>query len=238
MDQHTNPQPTAKEITALLTSLDTGKMSFAQAVLDHLGSEDEQVPVKRQSTEASPLTEEQRKALELLPSIFGAVSPAEPRALTQEEAERIVRERHVIDVVLSVLSNRKDKTIRGALANHLDALAESEGEVNDHTPRSKDGHYLIKGSAKVPGASKTIDSTVSNPSPKVSSAMLLDMFEAGELTREEYLSVTAVPEVQRNFDEQKARKAIKKNPGLLAKIAKATTRSAPTYTVKVNPIKE
>lgn len=238
MDQHTNSQPTSREITSLLSTLDLGKVSFAQAVLDLVATETEQVPIKRQSTEASPLTAEQVKAIEMLPEVFGQVSPAEPRALTQDEAERLVNERHVIDVVLSVLSNRKDKTIREALANHLDATLEAEGAVDSDTPRSKDGHYLVKSSAKVPGAAKTIDATVSNPSPKVSSALLLDMFENGDLTREEYLSVTAVPEVARDFDEQKARKAIKKNPALLAKIAKATTRSAPTFTVKVNPIKE
>lgn len=238
MDQQPTPQPQSREIISLLSTLDTGKVSFAAALLDHIAQDDAQQEITRQSAAVSPLTDKQKAALSLLPEVFGKVSPEQPRALTSDEAAALVEERETIDTVLSVLSNRKDKTLREALANHLDALLEQSGEVDEDTPRSKDGHYLVKSSAAVPQTSRKIDAVVSKPSPKVSDALLLDLHENGDLTREEYLSLTVVPEVKRTFNEDKARKAIKKNPALLHKIVKATTRPNPTFTLKVSPIKE
>lgn len=190
---------------------------------------------ERQAPAAPTLTDQHLEAMIALPAIFGKVTPSQPRLLTEEEQVEVIKEREIIDTLLSVLKERKDNSLRETLANHLDLLAEEEGLVDEDTPKDKKGHYYIPMEAPVPGTGKKIQKIVSGPAPKVDSAKLLDLYEAGEITREEYLSLTKVPEVARVFDPVKARKAIRKNPALLGVLAQATTRPNPTITIKVAP---
>lgn len=181
----------------------------------------------------SVLTQAHKEALRRLPEVYGQVAPESPRLLTDDEVEALVDERTVIEALLSLLKSRKDTSIRETLAYHLDRVAESEGIAGPETPTDTRGHYYVKQELEVPEALRKVQRIVSDPKPVVDARMLLDLHEEGVLSREEYLSVTSVPEVARNFDEDKARKAIRKNPALMTKIAQAVTRKDPTITIKV-----
>lgn len=179
------------------------------------------------------LTEAHLKALKTLPEVFARVTPSEPRMLTEQEQQALVAERDTVDLLLSLLKARKDGSLREHLANHLDRLAEEEGLASEGDVTDKKGHYFVKQDVPVEGTGRKVQRIVSEPKPRIDSAALLRMHEEGDLSREEYLSLTVVPEVSRVFDEPKARKAIKKHPHLLRKIAQATTRPDPTITIKV-----
>lgn len=179
------------------------------------------------------LTEAHRKAIESLPEVYGSVTPDTPRRLSDEELSAIVDERTVVDTLLTLLKNRKDKSVRETLAYHLDRLAEEEGLVDKDTPTDDSGHYYVKQDVEAPGTGKKVQRIVSDPTPSVSSKMLEDLHKEGVLDRQEYLAITSLPTVARVFDEAKARKAIRDNPALLNKIAQAVTRPTPTITIKV-----
>ena len=210
-----------------------GKISFAEAVAKVL---DDAVAVEKVTPKAEtpvPITDEHRAALARVVEVYGKVAPHTPRLLTAAEQRDIVDERQVIDTVLTLLAKRKDTSIRETIANHLDKVAEKDGVADKDTERDAKGHYVLKQSVPVPETSAALQRIVSEPKPSISNQLLHDLWQDGTLTREEYLSLTVVPEVQRVFDEDKARKAIKKDPALLAKIAKATTARAKTTTIKV-----
>lgn len=180
------------------------------------------------------LTEEFHDALGLLPGLFARVTPKTTRALTPAEAGEIVREREVINIVMAVLTDRKDRSLREALAHHMDRVAEKDGlaATGDRTDRK--GHYYVKHNAPAGESGKEIKKIVSEPKPTISSAALLDLHEKGQINREDYLALTSVPEVPRVFDEAKARKAAKKNPHLFGVLAQAVTVADPTITIKVD----
>lgn len=189
--------------------------------------------VARTSVKVPALTDQNRTDLKVLPEIFGQVQVSEPRALTDTEAKALVEERDVIDRLMLVLKKRKDETLRSNLANHLDALAEEAGLVTEDTPRDKDGHYIVKQDVPVEGTGRKIQRIVSEGKASVDSAMLERLHEEGVLSREEYLSLTSPPTVKRNFDPDKARKAVLKDPALLEKIAAAVKAPRKTNTIKV-----
>lgn len=178
------------------------------------------------------LTEEHREALRLLPEVYARVTPTEPRRLTQAELEALVTEREVLDLIEALVTSRKKNSLREHLANHMDRVAETKGLAAEGSVTDDKGHYYVKDEEPVPGTGRKVQKIVSDPKAQVSSAKLLEMYEAGDLTREEYLALTTQP-TTRVFDETKARKAIKKNPGLLTKLAQATVRPDPTVTIKV-----
>lgn len=185
------------------------------------------------AVKAPELTEAHLSALSALPEVFGKINPTTPRELTAEESKALVEEREVVDLLLTLLTSRKNGTLREHLANHLDRLAEKEGLVEEQAETDSKGHYFIKQDVPVDGTDRKIQRTVSKPKPVIDSAALQQMHEDGDLTREEFLSLTSIPEVPRVFDEAKARKAIRKNPGLLVKVAQATTRKDPVIAIKI-----
>ena len=85
----------------------------------------------------------------------------------------------------------------------------------------------------MPGTGKKIIRTVSGGKPKVDAPALLAACERGDITREEYLSLTSMPECPRVFDPLKASKAIKADPSLLFKLSKAATPTRPVTAIKV-----
>lgn len=184
------------------------------------------VPVK-----IPALTEQHKADLRALPEVFGKVAVTEPRLLTETELRDLVVERDTIDRLMAVLKKRKDETLRENLANHLDRLAEEQGVSTDDTDAK--GHYFVKQDLPVEGTGRKVQRIVAEGRATVDSAMLARLEEEGALTREEYLSLTSLPEVKRNFDPDKARKAVLKNPALLEKIAVAVNAPRKTVTVKV-----
>ncbi len=228
-------------VAKMLTLIDAskGKMTFAEALEKVLASEVKTVAARPEAVKPMPITEEQKAALARIADIYGSVAPSSARALSKDEAKAIVEERVVIDTVLGLLEARKSKSIRETIANHLDRLAEKDHDhpADEHTEKDANGHYARKQDVPVEGTSLKMQRSVTDPKASVSSALLRDLHIAGVFDRAEYLSLTSVPEVDRVFDEAKARKAIKANPGLLSKIAQATTKPAKTTTIKVAPNK-
>lgn len=226
-------------VAKMLTLIDAskGKMTFGEALDKVLSGEVKTIAARPEAVKPVPITEEQKAALAKVADVYGKVAPSSARLLTKDEAKALVEEREVVDIVLALLTTRKDKSIRETIANHLDRLAEKTLGADEHSPKDRNGHYAIKQDEPVEGTMSKMARSVTDPKATVSSAMLADLHAAGVLDRAEYLSVTSVPEVPRVFDEAKARKAIKANPALLSKIAQATTKPAPTTTIKVSPHK-
>lgn len=231
----TTPEMSALVKTAFL-QIESGKATFGQALAAVLFGEMQHEQVTVSVSKPIKITDAHRAALEQIVQAYGQVAPETPRLLTDTEALALLAERDLIDTILGLLKKRKDESIREALANHLDRLAEAGAggpEVaDDRFGKDKHGHYTVKQDVPVEGSGKKIQGIVGEPKPVVSSESLLDAHLRGDLTREEYLAITKVPEVGRVFDEEKARAAIKKNPEIFFKIARVTTIPAKTLTIK------
>lgn len=219
---------------AALKAIDADKESLAEVLTEVFAPKTtvshSEAPAKLKTV---AMTEAHKAAIERLPEVYALVTPEVPRMLNDEELASIVDERTVIDSLLTLLKKRKDDSIREALAYHLDKVAEAEGTAGPESETDKNGHYYVRQEVSVDGTGKKVQRIVSDPTPQVSSALLLELYEEGVLTRKEYLDLTSVPTVARNFDEAKARKAIRKDPALMTKIAQAVTRPNPTITIKV-----
>lgn len=226
--------PTDETVARMLTLVDTKGMTFGEALDTVLSEQVKTVSGRPEAIKPSPITEAQKEALAKVADVYGRVAPSSPRLLTKDEAKDIVEERQVIDTVLGLLEARKSKSIRETIANHLDRLAEKDG-ADEHTEKDRNGHYALKQDVPVEGTEVKMQRSVSDPKATVDSARLADLHAAGLIDRATYLSITSVPPVARIFDEAKARKAIKANPGLLSLIAQATTKPAKTTTIKVAP---
>jgi hypothetical protein len=182
------------------------------------------------------LSEDHRKALRELPRVYGVVAPTESRLLTDSELLAVTDERAVLDTILSLADTRKKGSLRETVAFHFDRMAEASG-LADGADRDDKGHVLVKQELPVPERGVKWQALVSEGSPRVDSAALLEAHSKGEISREDYLALTSVPEVPRVFDEEKARKAIKKNPRLLFALAQATKPGGKTLTIKTAPYK-
>lgn len=182
------------------------------------------------------ITDDQRKALREIVSVYGVVAPTKPVILTDSELATLVHEREIIDTILPFLTSRKDKSIREAFANHFDRLVEEdwsdEGQEAE-IPTDRHGHYAVKQEQPVPGTARKVQRLVSGGKPKIGSVEIQVAYERGDLSHDEYLAVTTKPEVKRDFDEAKARAAIKKDPALAVKLAGLMKASPPTTTIKV-----
>lgn len=223
-------------VKTAMIQIEAGGLSFGEALAAVLGGEMKKEEVTPAAVKPIRITEEHRAALAAIVEQYGEVAPETPRLLTEQEQAAIVRERDTIDTILNLLKKRKDESIREALANHLDRLAEAEAggpeQAEARWGKDKYGHYTVKQDVEVPDTGKKIQGIVGEPKPTVSSAALYQAHLRGDLSREDYLAITKVPEVQRVFDEDKARAAIKKNPAILLKIARATEVPAKTLTIK------
>lgn len=198
--------------------------AFVEDVSERHGPKDVAIPT---------LTDAHIKALSHLPEVFAKVKVTEPRRLTHDEIVTLIDERETIDTLLGVLKKRKDETLRENLAYHLDRVAEDEEIVTEHVETNDAGHYLIKQDLVVDGTGKKVQAIVSEGKPVVDSARLEDLHRAGLISRADYLQITSPPAVTRVFDAEKARRAILKDPSLLAKIAQATKKPKKTLTIKV-----
>ena len=187
------------------------------------------VPAQPKPPKVLELTEAQRYALDAIGSIFGTVQPDTVRALTDEENAALYGERHVIDSIIEPLTERRE-AIKDAVRNHMDIVAAGLGLVTDETPIDKDGHVVVaaKGAPErvaIPGTSQAWSREYRSPTVSLRGDRLLDMYEAGEIDRETYLSMTREVRV---FDEDKAMAALSKNPGLLGVIAKLADKGQPS----------
>lgn len=223
---------TSSQLSSALALVESGKLTLAQAVLQL--SAPVEVPQSAPVAYKVPqISDTQRAALTLLPSVYGSVVPNERRELTQQEVTALLTERNTLDQVLAFAKKRKEDSIRETLANHFDVAAERKG-VTDAL-RDDKGHYILDDTREVEagGTGEKFTFSASNPSPEISSADLEAAHLAGDISREDYLSITSEPTVKRVFNEDKARKAIKANPDLLGKIAAATKPGKRINTLRV-----
>lgn len=190
------------------------------------------------------LTDEDKEALALLPQVFGKVLVDERRTLEPQEIADLYKERETVKKVVEVLAGRAD-VINENIRAHVDVDMEARGiavpkdfvrsgtVLTEATPRDAAGHYIFakKGEptrVNIPGTNKAFSLEYragKDGGVQIEANLLLDLYEAGKITREQYLAVTSE---RRVFDEEKATKAIVKDPSLLAVIQLVTRPVAPT----------
>lgn len=219
-----------------LTLIASGKKTFSDLLAAVVG---DRIPVaskKLDPPNVPEITDEHRAALTSIVDLYGQVAPTEARSLTPDELTAVAREREAIDTITKFLGARKDNGIREIVSNHFDVKAETErgarrtpktettpdGEeriVEDATDTDSRGHYVLKDTQTAPGTGNRFERRTAESKPKVTSATIDKAYKAGQITRAEYLSMTEVPEVPRALSEEKMRKAMKKDPGLLFRLA-------------------
>lgn len=208
----------------------SGKLTIAEVVAQLAGDRLPEAPSPAAPARVPELSPEVLKALRSLPALWEAVVvPSAPRKMTGPESTAMARLRLAIDVISGPLAKAKSEIIRDSVANHLDAVAEQQGMAQpeesaggltpEATPRDASGHYLLKQYDPVEGTGHRWERRVSKGGVSVSSVKIKEAHDDGHLTREQYLALTSVPEVPRVFDPEKARKAIVKDPALLALLA-------------------
>lgn len=178
------------------------------------------------------ITEDAKKALLALPKVFGQVQPSARRVLTHEEIEQISAEVKVVKKIVELLGGRED-AIKTTIKHHMDVAAEKAGKADPATsPRDKNGHYVLGAQGDperlpIPGTNEDWSREYRAPKAALNfgGPELLRMYEDGEITRQQYLSMTRETRV---FDETKALKAIQDDPALLAKLADRVSAGTPS----------
>lgn len=180
-----------------------------------------------ETPKALVITDEVRAALKKLPSVFAATEVTERRELDGKEISLLFDEQEVLEAVADLLIERRE-TIKTNIRNHIDEVSLAQGRVADEGRRDSKGHYIVasKGNpvrVPVPGHNKEYSlefRSGRSGTASISSERLLQMYEEGELTREQYLGLTRETRV---FDEQKATKAVLDDPSLMEVVKRAVT---------------
>lgn len=179
------------------------------------------------------ITDTQRAALEILPTVFGMVVPAEKRALTPGELSLLHTERQTLDTVEKMAKARKDD-IRTAVVNHLDVQA---GDAPDAF-RDSEGHILKAAKVVIPGTDQAFSWEVRDGSGgDITDQALQDLAADPDspFTHDDYLAMTSQVRV---VDEPKFLLHLRKHPELAAEIAKAITpQGAPVGSLYVRSAK-
>lgn len=188
------------------------------------------------------MTDEAKAALDALPSVFNQVAPDGPRVLTDEELVALYGEQQILRVAMTPLKERDD-VIKEIVRHHMDLVAEEanlavpkdivrDGQViAPASPRDAHGHYVIASKGKpervrIPETNQAWSREYREGRINFADAAtdLLDLYEAGQISREEYLAFTRETRV---FDETKAMDALRKDPEryvpILARIARRGT---------------
>ena len=197
------------------------------------------------------LTEEVLAAMKNLPKAWGGVQIKDRRSLTREEIASLTAERVIITMIGSALAAR-EKTISETMRVHMDVEAEESGVaipaakvdpgtgevIVAATPRDQNGHYLLAVSGsphQVVSGPVAWSQEWSASAPAPSDGELQAAFEAGEITSEDYNSVTRMVRV---FDPIKARGFIRRSPArglaVLRRITRSGTPKSSLYLRKVS----
>ncbi len=229
----TDVEPLAPEVRAAL-ALAGGDLSlsdlfamFATGLLPE--------PTRPEAAEVAPVTDAdiERAAAMLMraKALYGKVAPTDERELTGQELQALLRERNAIDELknsIKAFEARKSGSLRQTVLIHMDRLAERTGQVvpegEDATPRDASGHYLKEMKVRVPDTDQAFSWELSGGKADVDPARLLAAYEAGHITRVQYLSVTREARV---YDPRKALDAIKRDPALFVALARHATVAKP-----------
>lgn len=184
------------------------------------------------------MTAEMEQALLALPEVFGKTAIEKRRTLTEAEILAVYREHEALKVLEDSLKSRRD-ALKTYVRHHLDAEAEEQdravpadvfdenGEkVREASPRDPHGHYVLGEKGKperlnIPGTNQAFSREASSYKAQVDGHRLTELYDAGQITREQYLALTVE---RRVFDEDKARRAIQKDKTLLGVLARITQR--------------
>ncbi len=186
------------------------------------------------------LTDEDKVALSAFPTVFGKVAPTERRTLTGDEIHAAYLEHEVLSKIETLIASRRDN-LKEYVKHHLDVDAEERnaaipqpvvdketGEVTvEASPRDSAGHYVLGSKGKperlpIPDTNLEWSREARAGLTSVSGSRLTELYEAGEISKEDYYAFTRE---QRVFDEEKTRKSLAKNPALFDLLARITQRS-------------
>ena len=161
------------------------------------------------------MTDELVSALTVLPAVFAKEQVAEIRQLTPEELASLAEEQETITAILKPLDTRLS-AIKDSIRHHLDLRAVADGRAAK-AEVDNNGHYVVavKGmpdTLPMPGTNQVWSNEYKSGTTEIDAGKLLTMYEAGEITREEYLAFTKEVRI---FDEAKAFASMAKNPSLL-----------------------
>lgn len=209
---------------AYVTATDPGRKWDLAKLAGMLGGDAAPPPEAPQvvTTEPVKITPELKAALRELPSVFGSVAPTEPRKLEAGEIIRLTRERDVLNQVVTALGKR-DKEIDEAMRHHMDALAGasapviSEGVAKGHRLLAAEGHPF---SVPVNGFEDSWQQRLVRGKAEMSLGILTDLLVKEKITRQEFMALTAQV---RDLDEDKIKRAVRKNPARILSILKAIT---------------
>lgn len=184
------------------------------------------------------MTSQMQTDLETLPEVFGKVNLDSRRTLTEDEIVLVYREHEALKDLENALKGRRDN-LKAYIRHHLDVAAEEENravpadvydkngdKIVEASPRDPSGFYVLGEKGKperlnIPGTNQAFSREASSYKAQVSGDRLTELYNAGEISREDYLAFTREVRV---FDEEKARKALAKDRRLLGLLAKITER--------------
>lgn len=229
---------TAKHLTK--TELDAVRVSLREgaSLMSVVDPAAKPVPTTSKAVDFPPvpatpeITPEVRQALRDLPKVYGQVVVEEPRVLGASEVVSLHDEFTTLQQIGDTLTRRLE-VVKEYVRSHVDAAALQDGVDVKKTPRDKAGHFILasKGNptrVNIDGTNKAFSLEYRSGragTSTISSDRLLDMYEQGEISREDYLSVTRE---RRVFDEDKATAAILAKPELLGVIRSAMVTTGQT----------
>jgi hypothetical protein len=204
--------------------------SVAAALLQEMPEVEALAPAVPTAPAVVELTPDVKDALAQIPEVFAAVQPTERRLLSDTEVAALYMERDVVKKVSEVLAGREEN-IKEYVRNHFDIVAEETGRVDESTPRDGKGHYVVTSPSDkyevlpVEGTNQVFRREFRSGKAAVDGSRLLDMYEAGDISREDYLAFTREMRV---FDEDKALKAINDDPKRLEILARLAVPASPS----------
>lgn len=187
--------------------------SIARAILSDAPF-DEPKPLKAPASVS--MTDGLVAALTVLPAVFAKRQVTEIRQLTSEELEALGEEQLTIDAIMRPLKARFE-VIKENVRHHLDQRGAAGDRVTSETEVDANGHYVFARPQQpdilaIPGTGKVWSNQYSSGSVQIDGGKLLDMYESGAITREQYLAFTKEVRV---FDETKAFASMAKDPSLI-----------------------
>lgn len=195
---------------------------------DHPYAEAPKVP----SLTGVTLTTEMAEALQDLLSVFGGTEIDRIRMLSPAEVLGLTREVLAIEAVSDHLTARVEE-VKERIRYHLDLSAVADGRVTNDTVQDVHGHWIVarKGApetVKVPDLDRSWSREYRSGSSKIDEGLLLEMYETGQITRDDYLALTVEKRV---FDVDKAMRSMQKEPRLIEIINKIIKRGRPVLSL-------
>lgn len=183
---------------------------------------------------AISMTDKLRAAISRLPLVFGRVQPEQRRQLSSDELRDAHAEFEVLKEAADLI-NERFEAVKEIIRNHMDLIAEAKGQAGANTETDKHGHYVVarKGEPErvaIPDAGLEFSREYRGGRSKVSEERLFELYELGEISREELLAFTVE---RRVLDNNKIMRSVADKPHLLGVLARITERGRPSTSLYV-----